>query len=80
MLVYDGNTTDAQARKYGRYCGRLVRFTIYGTSSEMMVYAETDLTIAKVSATTRFSISNRSAGDLLTTAGDQILQQNQSVV
>ena len=47
MTVYDGNTTN-DTRMYGKYCGRLIRFTIYGTTNQMMIYAKTDDTIAKV--------------------------------
>ena len=48
MQVYDGPSSENGTRMFGRYCGRLLRFTLYGTTNEMLVTAHTDKTIGKV--------------------------------
>lgn len=45
VTIHDGY--DDNATVYGRYCGRLDKFTIYGTSRYMMIKAHSDGEIGK---------------------------------
>ena len=67
VMIYDGHSTEG-VRSYGKYCGRIDRFTIYGTTKKMMITAHTDGEIGKkgfravyqvtIPRTTHFSYCN----------------------
>ena len=46
VAVYDGHT-DEGVQKWGPWCGRRPRFTLYGTNASMMIHAVTDNYVGK---------------------------------
>ena len=45
MMIYDGYSE--QNRSWGKFCGRIPRFTLYGATNQMMITAKTDGYIGK---------------------------------